>query len=134
LGTWIYLPPPLQRTFDIFCIHLIFMKYQQFLTNKLLCRFASIDHHSKNVQTPIFIKYISKGNFNLKQWMQDFKNIGNKDFLSSFSVMATPCSQPIKEKINFKLGKFSNLSPSIFSFMNTSYPSFRNFFFIFRIC
>ncbi len=68
------------------------MKYQQFLINKLLCRFVSIDHHFKNVQTLIFINYISKGTFNLKQWMQDFKNIGDEDFLSYILAMATPCS------------------------------------------
>jgi hypothetical protein len=28
----------------------------------------------------------------------------------------------MKEKVNFKLGISSNLSPSILSFMNTSYP------------
>jgi hypothetical protein len=47
--------------------------------------------------------------------MQNCKNIGNKDFLSYFSTMAIPCSRPIKEKVNFKLGISSNFSPSILS-------------------
>ncbi len=63
-------PPPPQGAFDIFCIHLIFTKYQQFLVNKLLCRFIGGNHHLKHVQIPMFINFVSKGTFKLEQWMQ----------------------------------------------------------------
>ncbi len=63
-------PPPLQREFDIFYIHLMFTKYQQFLVNKLLCRFVGVGHHLKNVQVTIYINYVNKEIFSFKQWMQ----------------------------------------------------------------
>jgi hypothetical protein len=63
-------PPPFQREFDIFYIHLMFTKYQQFLVNKLLCRFVGVGHHLKNVQVPIYINYVNKEILSFKQWMQ----------------------------------------------------------------
>jgi hypothetical protein len=35
-------PPQLQKEFDIFYIHSMFTKYQQFLVNKFLCRFVGV--------------------------------------------------------------------------------------------
>jgi hypothetical protein len=36
----------------------ISIKYQQFLINKLLCKFTSANHHVKKVQTFVFINFI----------------------------------------------------------------------------
>ncbi len=62
--------PPLQMAFDIFCIHLIFMNYQQFLIKKLFCRFTHVSNHFKNVQVSIFINFINKRTFSFgcKWW------------------------------------------------------------------
>jgi hypothetical protein len=70
-------PPPLQKAFNIFCIHLITTKYQQFSTNKLFYKFVGANHHLKNVQAPPIFK---KRNF--QPWTMDAngdktKNISN---------------------------------------------------------
>ncbi len=62
---------PLQKAFDVFCIHLKFVKYHQFSIDKLFCRLIGAYHHFKDIiQTIVFIKFVNKGTFNFKQWMQ----------------------------------------------------------------
>ncbi len=84
-------PPPLQKAIDIICIHLISTKYQQFLINKLLCKFVDVGQHFKNVQIHIFVNYVNKGTFSLEQWIQmmmKFQEHRKQRFHISYSTMA----------------------------------------------
>jgi hypothetical protein len=111
--------PPLQKSFDIFCIHIIFLKYQQFfLINKFFNRFVCASHHFKNVQAIIFLKFLIKRSFIPRQWLQKLIKLQKHGkhifYLSYLLIMATPCSWPIKEDINFKLSNLgSNIKASI---------------------
>ncbi len=95
-------PPPLQRAFDVFCIHLKFVKYHQLSIDKLLCKLANACHHLKNIQIIAFIKFINKRTFSLRQWMQMVITF-QKDRKQRFPIMLCSDghlnSRPIKENL-----------------------------------
>jgi hypothetical protein len=63
--------PPWKGTLDLFRIHLIMLKNQEFSLNKLFCQLNTPCCHLKNIQTVVIIhSLISKIIIRFYQWMQ----------------------------------------------------------------
>jgi hypothetical protein len=64
-------PPSIQRAFDILHVLLIFLKYQQFIVDKLLHMFIGDCYHFKDLKIAIFIIFVSKRIFNFQPLIMD---------------------------------------------------------------